>query len=308
VVGNVRWVVKDGEGASVGEIVARAGGDARAIEEGRVFVGKKRATRTDAPVSAGDEVLISSSRGDADRDAVRVLLDRDDVVAVEKVAGIPTIPDHAGAGHSLIAETARALGVAVTTLHATSRLDRDVSGVVVFARSKRARDRLTQARETHAYVRRYVALASATPRGDASGAWDDSIGRAKDARHRAIDGVDAAVARTRYAVIARAAVGTTALLALSPETGRTHQIRVHAAHAGAALLGDRTYGGPTRMTLPSGRVLALARIFLHCARVTIPVARGTATVDAPIPGELTETWRALSDDALAWERAVAAKV
>ena len=52
-------------------------------------------------------------------------------------------------------------------------------------------------------------------------------------------------------------------------TGRTHQIRVHASHAGAPLLGDRDYGGPTRLTLPGGRVLAPTRIALHAAKVRI---------------------------------------
>ena len=59
------------------------------------------------------------------------------------------------------------------------------------------------------------------------------------------------------------------MLSVEPITGRTHQIRVHASHAGAPLLGDRDYGGPTRWTLKSGKSVTLDRIALHCARVTV---------------------------------------
>ena len=102
--------------------------------------------------------------------------------------------------------------------------------------------------------------------------WDAPIGAGKDPRHRAAFGPDAKASQTRWTVIARA--GCFAMLAVEPQTGRTHQIRVHASHAGAPLLGDRDYGGATRVTLPDGRVVALARIALHAARVTVPDARG----------------------------------
>ena len=71
-----------------------------------------------------------------------------------------------------------------------------------------------------------------------------------------------------------------ALLAVEPQTGRTHQIRVHASHAGAPLLGDRDYGGAARVTLAGGRTVALARIALHAARVSVPDAHGQPLVAA----------------------------
>ena len=105
--------------------------------------------------------------------------------------------------------------------------------------------------------------------------------------------------RTHYAVVALAP--PYALLALSPVTGRTHQIRVHASHAGAPLLGDRAYGGPARATLPSGRVLAFDRIALHAARVTLD---GTV-IESPVPEKLRALWLALGGDGAAWEKACA---
>jgi 23S rRNA-/tRNA-specific pseudouridylate synthase len=85
-------------------------------------------------------------------------------------------------------------------------------------------------------------------------------------------------------------------------TGRTHQIRVHAANGGAPLIGDRAYGGPSRVTLATGRVIEPRRIALHCARVVVPDERGAPLVAAaPIPGELRDLWSALGGEASAWE-------
>jgi 23S rRNA-/tRNA-specific pseudouridylate synthase len=314
-VSDKRWLVQEGDGATVGAIVGKAApGDASAIAEGRVFVGKRRALDASEPVTAGDDVTIAdASRALAP--AVRVLKRGKGWFAVDKPAGIATIPDHGGASNALLPLAARAVGLDAARLHATSRLDREVSGVVVFATTPDAAARLKRARDEHAYVRRYVALAARAPGAD-EGTWDARIGRAKDARRREVNGRDATDARTHYAVVARADgtspaspergphQGQVALLALAPVTGRTHQLRVHAAHAGAPLLGDRVYGGPTRWTLAGGKVLTLGRIYLHAARVTI---EGVA-IDAAVPEEMRGTWGAIGGRENGWAEALARTV
>lgn len=98
------------------------------------------------------------------------------------------------------------------------------------------------------------------------------------------------------------------MLAVEPQTGRTHQIRVHASH-GAPLVGDRDYGGPARVTLPTGGIVALARIALHAARVTVPGAGAEPLVaTAPVPEELWRIWTDLGGDAEAWDRAVSCEL
>jgi 23S rRNA pseudouridine1911/1915/1917 synthase len=298
-----RWVVREGDGRTVAEIVTRAREPLTAIAEGRVFVGRRRAGDGTLAVKPGDEVLIgpAASTTKAPAPSIALLWERDGLLACIKPSGLPTVPDHLGAAHALVALVEAQTGRPAGSLLVTSRLDREVSGVVVFATTPEAEARLKRARDEGRYARRYVAIASA---GAAeAGTWAGPIGRGKDARHRAVDGPDAKPSRTRWSVVARS--GAFALLAVEPETGRTHQIRVHASHAGMPLFGDRDYGGAARVTSPSGRVVALARIALHAARVAVPDERGEALVaTAPAPPLLARAWTDLGGAPEAWDTAV----
>jgi 23S rRNA-/tRNA-specific pseudouridylate synthase len=299
-------VVRPGDGATVRAVLARAGADPDAVREGRVFVGLRRVRRDDEPVRPGDELSVARRPSVPGSGAAQLLLRTPDLVAADKPAGMPTIPDHEGAAHAFLARVAHAAGLAPSRLHPTSRLDRDVSGVVVFALTRAAAQRLASARAEGRYERRYVAIASGASGLPERGTWDGPIGRASDPRLRAVGGRDAVPASTRYAVCGRSPDGAAALLAIAPATGRTHQIRVHAAHAGAPLVGDRAYGGPARIALASGRVLDPGRIALHAARVVVPGERGEAlAIASPIPESLRSLWSALGGDATAWELSVA---
>jgi 23S rRNA pseudouridine1911/1915/1917 synthase len=296
-----RYVVPAGRGQAVRDVLVHARTDPHAVAEGRVFVGRKRVLREDEPVNEGDVVEIAAALPASAHPHVTILARTDDLVAVDKPAGVPTIPDHAGAAHALTFLTATALGVDPSRLHATSRLDREVSGVVVFALTKGAAARLTSARARGEYVRRYVAIATSTPE-PTSGTWDEPIGRARDPRLRKIGGRDPAPAVTHYSACGHAPGGQT-MLSVTPGTGRTHQIRVHAAHAGAPLLGDRAYGASPRIVLGGGRVLEPRRIALHALRVLVPgdSTGSVLTVLAPVPPELRDLWTALGGDERSWD-------
>ena len=300
-----RWVVREGDGVTIADILRRAGEPESAVEEGRVFLGRARVKSGAERVKLGDEVKIGSA---APGDAALVIWQQDGLIACAKPAGIPTVPDHRGASHSLVALAAQSIGKSAADLFVTSRLDREVSGVVVFATQKEAEGRLRSAREQGRYARRYVALVSGESRSsDRPGVWDEPIGDGTDPLHRAVAGPGAKPALTHWALVARA--GTFAMVAVEPQTGRTHQIRVHASHAGMPLLGDRDYGGPSRITLPNGRTVALTRIALHAARVTVPSSRGESLVaSAPAPPELARVWSDLGGAAEAWDRAVSCEV
>jgi 23S rRNA pseudouridine1911/1915/1917 synthase len=299
----MRWITRSGDGPTVGDVLVRAGADREAVTDGRVFVGRRRVRTHDEPVQAGDIVEVAAPRSDRAQAAPVVVLARArDLVAVDKPAGTPTIADHEGAAHALVPLVARSLGIDVSRVHATSRLDRDVSGVVILALSRAAATRLHRAREVGDYQRRYVAIATREPEPP-RGLWDAPIGRAADPRLRMAGGRDPTAAQTRYATCACTSSGE-AMLAVAPVTGRTHQIRVHAAHAGAPLLGDRAYGGPIRMTVVGGRVIEPRRIALHAARVVVRQAhRAPFVAEAPVPTSLQDLWAALGGDPTAWELA-----
>jgi 23S rRNA-/tRNA-specific pseudouridylate synthase len=155
---------------------------------------------------------------------------------------------------------------------------------------------LRDARSSGQYARHYVALATAAVKRAEHGVWDARIGRARDPKKRAVNGRDATDAVTRFRTIATTPSYAQALLAIEPVTGRTHQIRVHASHAGEPLLGDRDYGGPRTLVLASGKVLTFGRIALHCARVAV----AGLDIQAPIPDDLRAWWLALGGDDGAW--------
>lgn len=320
--------MRSGDGADVATILARMGIDrgaqGRVVASGRVFVGVRRVRSAEEAVHVGDVVRVSKPPEPPPKvsaPATLVVYDGHGIVVGRKPPGVPTIADHAGVEHAFVTQLEDATGRPRGALHATSRLDRDVSGVVAFAATKAAAAALARAREEHAYVRRYVALAVpvAGPSGSASSPalwseaveaeraapllWQAPIGRTKDPRHREVNGRDAAPAVTWCAVVASTAYA--AMLALAPVTGRTHQLRVHASHAGMPLLGDRTYGGPTRLTLKTGRVLPIDRVALHARWVELPVAGSARRFEAEVPPELAALWRALGGDDAAWDTAAA---
>lgn len=313
---NRRYVVREGERITVTGVLARLGDDGRrAVEEGRVFVGKTRVIARDASrtLRPGDEVRVAAApeRREPAMAAVTILYEDDDVVCVAKPVGLPTVPALQGSEHSLLVQVTRACGrdPATRMLMTTSRLDRDVSGVVTFAKTNAAAARIGDARAEGRLDRRYVALSVRTPAQN-NQVWDAPIGRHDKPMLRAIGprARDAKRAVSRFAVIAETPSGV-AMLALAPETGRTHQLRLHASHAGAPLLGDRDYGGPPRLVLPSGRVVSLTRIALHCARVRVPFAEGEPLdVLAPVPPDLTSLWEALGGAPEAWDQALSCVV
>jgi 23S rRNA-/tRNA-specific pseudouridylate synthase len=289
------------EDGTVAAVLARFGeGAVEALAEGRIFVGKRRA-RADDPVRSGDEVWMYPARPAA-LEPPRILHEERGIVAVYKPPEMATVADHGGALASLDATVARMMGRSAP-LHATSRLDVGVSGVVLFAADEHAQRRLARAREEGRYRRHYLAVGTKTPTPE-RGLWTGTIGRARDPRLRQVGGRTPAPAATAYATAAVAPQG--ALLAVEPQTGRTHQIRVHAAHAGCPLWGDGAYGGPTRVIAANGAVAEMPRIALHAAWVEITwESDAPLRVEAPLPPDFEAIWGAVGGGPSAFAAALA---
>ena len=288
--------------STLADVLGRLGeGAEQALAEGRIFIGLRRAAGLGDRVPAGAEVTRYGARAGSDA-AVAILARADGLVAVFKPPEIATIPDHRGRAGTLVARTAELLGIPERELSATSRLDVGVSGVVLFATTEAARKSVAESRHAGRYARHYVALCRGTPSPE-RGLWSAPIGRDRDPRKRRVGGRDAVPAETAYAAVA--ATGAATLLAVEPQTGRTHQIRVHAAHAATPLLGDRDYGGAPNLVCPNGAVVALDRVALHAAWIDLALGRTDRFyAEAPVPGDLRALWTAAGGDDSAWNRAV----
>ena len=181
-----------------------------------------------------------------------VLLADNHLLAVAKPAGIPTVPD--ASGDESLLERARAWvkrekeKPGAVYLGVVQRLDRPVSGVVVFARTSKAAARLTAAFRSRAVRKVYHGVAADEPQAEAGfleqWLWKDR--ERNVVRAVAHERPGAQLARTRWRVLARRGAGRErrVLLELVPETGRAHQLRVAAASLGCPLLGDLKYGAP----------------------------------------------------------------
>ena len=171
------------------------------------------------------------------------------------------------------------------------RLDAETSGVIVIARTAAALAFLQAAWAERRVHKRYLALVAGTPRADWF-ACDGWIGRhPRDIRKRAVRPEfekDAKEARTSFVVLHRA-TGYTAV-ECRPVTGRTHQIRVHLAHLGHAVLADPLYGRSRTWPLhpePPDAPGVLRRHALHAWTLKIPhPAGGELSLTAPIPADL----------------------
>jgi len=186
--------------------------------------------------------------------------------------------------------------------HPSSRLDLPVSGLVTFTLSRRANRHLLAARQAGAYQRDYIGIA-AQPALASQGewTWPIAIDPSNPRRRIAGGGRGEREASTHFDVLR--SLGRATLLHLRPVTGRTHQLRVHAARAGVPLFGDHAYGGPRRIVLDDGRVVTAHRVMLHCLRVRFPRLDGKGGVEltADPPHDMVEVWTALGGEASALE-------
>jgi 23S rRNA-/tRNA-specific pseudouridylate synthase len=154
------------------------------------------------------------------------------------------------------------------------RLDRDTSGVLLLTRGAALNRELAQAWQTHAVTKEYRAVVAAQGALATSGVIELRLAPDSSRRDQMVvvpRGGERAV--TRYAVLGANAAGI--VVQLWPETGRTHQLRVHLAHLGAVILGDRLYGNPA----------SAPRLMLHAHRLSLPPLAGAPlrTYVAPLP-------------------------
>ena len=168
------------------------------------------------------------------------------------------------------------------------RLDKDTSGLMVVAKSSHAHNNISNQLKGRTVHKGYLALAQGilTP---SEGAVDGPIIRDPRNRKRMAVGVGGRTALTRYKVVRY--LGGCSLIEVFPETGRTHQIRVHMASIGYPLVGDAIYGGRSgkRVEAPTGsEAVVLGRHFLHAYVLGFshPTTGEYVEFSSPLPEDL----------------------
>jgi 23S rRNA pseudouridine1911/1915/1917 synthase len=223
-----------------------------------------------------------------ERMALAVRYSDERVLVISKPAGLVTHPARGHAGGTLV-NALLALGEPLAARASARpglvhRLDKDTSGLLLVAKDDDALSFLQTSLRARRVERRYLALVRGRP-GVPSGSVDAPLGRdpGRPTLRAVVPGGKPAV--THYRV--RAAGEGLALLDVRLDTGRTHQIRIHLAHIGHPVLGDRPYGGATE----AASALGLRRPFLHACVLSWPdPARpeDVVTVRDGLPPELQE--------------------
>ncbi len=291
-------VVGDDEaGERVDRLLSAALGLPRArvrrwIDEGRVRRNGSPCRPADRPRAC--DVLVAyppepvPSRLEPEPIPLRILYEDRELLVVDKPAGMVVHPAPGHARGTLVHALLHHCGSDLPGIGGTlrpgivHRLDRGTSGVMVVARTERAQWHLAEQFRSHAIERVYRALVRGVPRA-AAGRVERPVGRhPRDRKRMSVETRRGRPAATAWRVLERFPRAGLAWLEVRPETGRTHQIRVHLASAGLPLAGDPVYGRAR------GDRHGLRRPALHAARLgfTHPVAGRELAFEAPLPEDL----------------------
>lgn len=244
------------------------------IERGAVYLDGKRAKDAATRVGPGQKVMVVlEESGVAVTDAppprpeLIVIYEDSDVLAVNKPWGVTAQPTPGRVGDSLLDLASTYLKREAGLVH---RLDRETSGVTVFGKNPRATSALAAAFREGRAKKEYLAMT-------ASGLPDEGVielplskDPSRPGRWRASDKANGIDAVTHFKRLNDN--GARSLVALFPQTGRTHQLRAHLTGIGFPIVGDKLYGGA-----PGPRCL------LHARRLEIDELKW----EAPVPPELT---------------------
>ncbi|MFA6600939.1 MAG: RluA family pseudouridine synthase [Candidatus Omnitrophota bacterium] len=213
-----------------------------------------------------------------------ILYEDDDLIAVDKPAGMVVHPACGNQSHTLV----NALLYHVQSLRQCEdrirpgivhRLDKDTSGILIVAKNDRAHEKLARQFKQHTIRKVYYAAVKGVVQRD-EGLCEEPVGRAFLNRKKVVikpsGGRDAA---TYFRVLKR--FNRTSLVEVRPRTGRTHQIRVHMAHIGHPVLGDELYGV---------RSPWICRQALHAFSLTFahPADGREIHVEAPLPEDMKQ--------------------
>jgi 23S rRNA pseudouridine1911/1915/1917 synthase len=241
------------------------------IKQGRVFIDGETASRADQCLKVGNTISLGRHRKVLDG-GITILYEDECLVAIEKPLGLLSVAtafEKELTAHAILKNHYRPRKVEVV-----HRLDQDTSGVMLFALTTEARDRLKEVFVVHALERTYVAVVEGKML-NLTGTWQSHL--IEDANYRVHSSRDELIGKpaiTHYRCLASNAHYSWLMLTL--ETGRKNQIRVHCQDAGHPVVGDKKYGAKSH---------ALKRLCLHSYRISLlhPITQRPLTILSPPP-------------------------
>lgn len=225
-----------------------------------------------------------------------------DLIVIDKAAGMVV---HPAPGHprgtlvnALLHHCEDLAGVGgVLRPGIVHRLDRGTSGVMVVAKNDTAHHHLAEQFHDHTIDRVYWAFVRSLPRAD-RGEVDGPIGRhPRDRKRMSIRSDSGRAALSRWTIVTRYPESGISRVEIRPETGRTHQIRVHLSSVGMPIVGDPVYGRQRDRKRSRGFPIELERPALHAARLGFTHPRSGERLDfeAPFPEDLATLQQQLTD-------------
>jgi 23S rRNA pseudouridine1911/1915/1917 synthase len=245
------------------------------LRSGRVMVNGTSVTRHDHLLRPGDKVSIARDAPAPSALAGITIVHEDaHLIVIDKPSGLLTVAtENEKADTAFVRLSEHLASLKAGRPFVVHRLDRDTSGLLLFARSAEVRDELQA--NWDAVTKTYLAVVEGTPH-PAEGAIENYLTEGRDLRVRASKhaGKDAKRAVTRYKL--RETRGSYSLVEVEIETGRKHQIRVHMAGLGCPVAGDKMYGATTNPA---------KRLCLHAWRLAFdhPVTTERVEVESPLP-------------------------
>jgi 23S rRNA pseudouridine1911/1915/1917 synthase len=215
-----------------------------------------------------------------------VLYEDQDILAADKASGVVCHPSPGHYNDTLSNQVADHLGCIGRELdvRVTGRLDRDTSGIVIFALNTETAAQLIRQRQASMMQKLYIARLRGHFSDQLTGTIDRPLRRESRDSFRMVIAEDGKAARTHYRVLRQMPDGTS-LAACRIEHGRTHQIRVHMASIGHPIVGDRLYGPEYA---DADAALGLTRAALHAHRLDFaqPFTGERIALCAPVPADM----------------------
>ena len=274
----------------------------RILRKGEVRVNKKR-IKPEYKLVVGDEVRVppvrvaeanelpSAKLSSIQALAGMILFEDDALIVLNKPAGMAV---HGGSGLSFgVIEALRALRPEARFLELVHRLDRDTSGCLLVAKKRSALKSLHEQLRLKTMRKQYCALVRGQWQPQVKVVNAPLLKNVLQSGERIVRvNPEGKPSETRFHILQRFAEAT--LVEASPITGRTHQIRVHTAHAGHPIACDDKYGDVTFDS--KMREQGLSRLFLHATRLTFrhPVDQRDLTLEAPLDPHLQAVLKKLA--------------